>query len=88
MARSISFWTNNELCSSEICFEENTCATYVDLLICISSIPTECLIEFDEKLKASLERIIAEGINMDRMAGVLSRNERQVIKLSMSNPCR
>jgi hypothetical protein len=74
--------------SSDIYFEENTCASYVDLRIYISSIPTEHLFDFNEKLKASFERIITEGIDMDRMAVVLNRNERQVIKLPKSYPGR
>jgi hypothetical protein len=54
----------------------------------IGSIPTERLVGFNEKIKASFEGIIAEGIDMDRMAMVLNRNERQVIKLSRSYPDR
>lgn len=52
---------------------------YVDLPIYIGSIPSEHLDGFNEKLKASFERIIAEGIDMDRMAMVINRDERQVI---------
>jgi hypothetical protein len=74
--------------SSDIYFEENTCASYVDLPIYINSIPTEHLVGFNKKLKASFERIIAEGIDMDRMAMVLNRNERQVIKLPKLYPSR
>ena len=40
--------------------------------------PTELLDSFDEKLKASLKRIADEGFDMDRMAMVIGRDERQV----------
>jgi hypothetical protein len=71
-------------CSSYIYFGEETRANYVDLPIYVGSIPTEHLGGFNEKLKASFERIITEGIDMDRMAMVLNRDERQVVKFPWS----
>ncbi len=47
----------------------------------IGSVPTEHLDTFDEKLKASLKRIADEGFDMDRMAMVIGRDERQVSHL-------
>jgi hypothetical protein len=72
------------LCSSYIYFGEETRANYVDLPIYVGSIPTEHLGGFDERLKASFERIITEGVDMDRMAMVLNRDERQVIQILVS----
>lgn len=40
--------------------------------------PTEHLNDFDEKLQTSFKRIVKEGIDMERMAMVISRDERQV----------
>lgn len=49
-----------------------------DLTIYIGSVPTEHLDTFDTKLKASFERLVKEGLDMDRMKMVISREERQV----------
>ncbi|KAJ8494623.1 hypothetical protein ONZ51_g2236 [Trametes cubensis] len=67
----------NPLCTY-IYFGEDTRATYVDLPVYIGSIPTEHLDTFDEKFKASLRRIADEGLDMGRMAMVISRDERQL----------
>ncbi|KAI0673522.1 Metalloenzyme, LuxS/M16 peptidase-like protein [Trametes maxima] len=67
----------NPLCTY-IYFGEDTRATYVDLPVYVGSIPTEHLDTFDEKLKASLRRVVDEGLDMDRMAMVISRDERQL----------
>ncbi|KAJ7254026.1 Metalloenzyme, LuxS/M16 peptidase-like protein [Mycena haematopus] len=48
------------------------------LPIYVGSVPTELLDEFDSKLKASLRRIVVEGIDMERMAMVINRDERQL----------
>ncbi|KAG6888680.1 hypothetical protein C0995_006670 [Termitomyces sp. Mi166 len=61
-----------------IYFGEDTCATQVDLAIYIGSVPTEHLDNFDAKLRNSFQRIIKEGIDMERMAMVLNREERQL----------
>lgn len=74
-------WTDSDKpCSSYIYFGEETRANHVDLPIYVGSIPAEHLDGFNEKLKASFERIITEGVDMDRMAMVLNRDERQVIQ--------
>ncbi|KAI0652259.1 Metalloenzyme, LuxS/M16 peptidase-like protein [Trametes meyenii] len=67
----------NPLCTY-IYFGEDTRATYVDLPVYVGSIPTEHLDTFDEKLKASLRRVADEGLDMGRMAMVISRDERQL----------
>ena len=64
--------------STYIYFSEDTRATYVDLPVYIGSVPTEHLDNFDEKFTTSLKRIIDEGFDMDRMAMVIGRDERQV----------
>ncbi|KAJ7038105.1 Metalloenzyme, LuxS/M16 peptidase-like protein [Mycena alexandri] len=61
-----------------IYFAEETRATALYLPIYIGSIPTEHIDEFDTKLKASLRRIVSEGIDMERMAMVINRDERQL----------
>jgi hypothetical protein len=66
------------LYSTYIDFWEETRATAVALYICIGSVPTGELLNFNEKLQMSLRRIVKEGIDMDRMAMVISRDERQV----------
>lgn len=40
--------------------------------------PTSELETFDSKLKASLEKIVSDGFDMDRMAMVINRDERQL----------
>ncbi|PCH33772.1 hypothetical protein WOLCODRAFT_61455 [Wolfiporia cocos MD-104 SS10] len=61
-----------------IYFGEDTRATYVELPVYIGSVPTEHLDTFDEKFKASLQRIVDEGIDMKRMAMLIDRDERQL----------
>lgn len=73
--------------STYIYFGEDTRATYVDLPVYIGSIPTEHLDTFDEKFKASLRRIADEGLDMGRMAMVISRDERQVRHFIPSSTC-
>ncbi|RDB28821.1 hypothetical protein Hypma_015435 [Hypsizygus marmoreus] len=65
------------LCSY-IYFGEETRATHVDLPIYIGSVPTEHLNNFDDKLRSSFRRIVKDGIDMERMAMVLNRDERQL----------
>lgn len=65
--------------STYIYFGEDTRATYVDLPVYVGSVPVEYIDTFDEKLKASLQRVVDEGIDMKRMAMVINRDERQVI---------
>ncbi|KAL6304310.1 Metalloenzyme, LuxS/M16 peptidase-like protein [Sparassis latifolia] len=61
-----------------IYFGEDTRATLVDLPVYVGSVPTEYLETFDEKIRASLKRIVDEGIDMQRMSMVINRDERQL----------
>ncbi|KAF9569657.1 hypothetical protein CPC08DRAFT_731821 [Agrocybe pediades] len=64
--------------SSYIYFSEDTRANMVNLPIYVGSVPTEHLSTFNEKLRASLQKIVSEGLDMQRMAMVLNRDERQL----------
>lgn len=68
----------NYFSSSYIYFGEDVRATRVTLPIYIGSVPTEHLDSFNEKLLASLRRIVKEGIDMERMSMLINRDERQV----------
>jgi hypothetical protein len=70
--------TPTSLSSSYIYFGEEARATQVNLPIYIASVPTEHLDGFNERFKASLERIASDGIDMRRMSMVINRDERQV----------
>ncbi|KAF8898648.1 Metalloenzyme, LuxS/M16 peptidase-like protein [Infundibulicybe gibba] len=61
-----------------IYFGEDTRATRVNLPIYIGSVPTEHLMDFDQKLKTSFEGIVKAGIDMERMSMVIDRDERQL----------
>lgn len=65
-------------CSSYIYFAEDTRATRVNLPIYVTSVLTEHLDTFNKKLEASLQRIVKDGIDMQRMKMVINRDERQV----------
>ena len=71
---------HDNIFSSYIYFSEDTRATHVNLPIYIGSVPAEHLDTFNEKLKASLQRIVMGGIDMQRMGMVINRDERQVRK--------
>ncbi|OSD05304.1 hypothetical protein PYCCODRAFT_1362169 [Trametes coccinea BRFM310] len=64
--------------STYIYFDQGTRATYVDLAVYAGAVPIEHLDTFDEKLRDSLRRIADEGLDMDRMAMVINRDERQL----------
>ncbi|EEB99035.1 hypothetical protein MPER_01350 [Moniliophthora perniciosa FA553] len=63
---------------SYIYFAEDTRATRVELPIYVGSVPTAHLSNFKDKLKDSLKRIVKEGVDMERMAMVINRDERQL----------
>jgi hypothetical protein len=65
------------LYSTYIHFQCETRATAVDLYIIVGSVPTGELLSFNEKFQMSLRRIVEEGIDMDRMAMVINRDERK-----------
>jgi hypothetical protein len=88
---SLVIWSKSDpilhLSSTYIYFSENVRATRIDVPIYIGSIPTEHIDSFDEKFKASLQRIVDQGIDMERMSMVLNRDERQVgDRRSLSRP--
>jgi len=62
-------------------------ATKVVLPIYVGSIPTEELDGFNSKLKTSLQRVVKEGIDMERMSMVINRDERQVNIHQASDLC-
>lgn len=64
--------------STYVYFEERDYATRNALYIYAGSVPTEQLDAFDEKLQTSLRRIAGEGFDMERMAMVIDRDERQL----------
>jgi Zn-dependent M16 (insulinase) family peptidase len=70
--------TDSPMCTY-IYFGEDTRATRVDLPVYVGSIPTEHIDSFDEKLKGSLGRIVESGLDMERMAMVINRDERQLL---------
>ena len=73
-----SKWPYPSYLSTYIYFSEDIRATRVYLPIYIGSIPAEHLDTFDQKLKTTFQRIADEGIDMERMAMVINRDERQV----------
>ena len=52
-------------------------ATSIDIMVFVGAVPTEHLQGFDARLRASLARIADEGLDMDRMALLLARDEQQ-----------
>ncbi|KAK7694817.1 hypothetical protein QCA50_002005 [Cerrena zonata] len=68
--------TDSPLCAY-LYFSENQAATSFDVPFYASSVPIEHLDTFDVRLRASLQRIVDEGLDMDRMAVILNRDERQ-----------
>ena len=63
--------------STQISFYDEERATRDDLWILVSSVPVEKLTSFPGRLRASLSRIADEGFDMERMAIVINRDERQ-----------
>jgi len=64
--------------STYIYFYEDERATRDDLAIFVGSVPVEHLASFPDRLRASLSRISEEGLDMERMAMVINRDERQL----------
>jgi len=64
--------------STYIYFYEDERATRDDLAIYVGSVPVEHLAGFPDRLRASLARIAEEGLDMQRMAMVINRDERQL----------
>lgn len=66
------------LSSTYIYFYEDERATRGDLAIYVGSVPVEHLASFPDRLRASLTRIAEDGLDMERMAMVINRDERQL----------
>ena len=66
------------LSSTYIYFYEAERATRGDLAIYVGSVPVAHIASFPDKLRASLARIVEEGLDMRRMAMVINRDERQL----------
>ena len=49
------------------------------MAIFVGSVPVQHLASFPDKLRASLARIAQEGLDMERMAMVISRDKRQFL---------
>lgn len=64
--------------STYIYFYEDERATRDDLAIYIGSVPVEHLASFPGRLRDSLARIAGEDLDMERMALVINRDERQL----------
>ena len=64
--------------STYIYFYEDERATRGDLAIYVGSVPVEHLASFPHRLHASLARIADEGLDMERIALVINRDERQL----------
>ncbi len=64
--------------SSYFYFCTDVYATNVNLDIWITSVPIKYLETFNEKLTTSLKLIVENGIDMQRMAMIINRDERQV----------
>ncbi|KAH8114457.1 Metalloenzyme, LuxS/M16 peptidase-like protein [Phellopilus nigrolimitatus] len=75
---------DNPLCTN-IFFQEEVSAKFIQLSIGVSSVPIEHLDTFNEKLKHSLNVIIEDGIDMARMASVIDRDQRQLQSALESN---
>lgn len=66
------------LFSTDISIAENTRVGFCNLEIYASSVSTDRLSEFDLKLRAALERIASQGVDMVRIRAVIDRERRQV----------
>ena len=64
--------------STYIYFYEDERTAWDDLAVYVGSVPVEHLASFPDRLRASLARIAEEGLDMERMAMVINRDERQL----------
>lgn len=61
-----------------VAFYECTRSTFSELGVYFGSVPTEHLETLDRLFKASIQRIAKEGLDMDRMNTVISRDELKI----------
>ena len=64
--------------STYIAFYEDGRSTFSELAVYFGSVPSEHLDTLDERFKAALQRIVAEGLDMDRMSSVIARDRLKV----------
>ncbi|KAF8307697.1 hypothetical protein DL93DRAFT_2064630 [Clavulina sp. PMI_390] len=65
-------------------FYENTRASFIELAVYFGSVPTEQIDGLSAKFKESLQRIIKEGVDMERMALVLKK-DRLKVRISLES---
>lgn len=59
-------------------FYENTRASFIELAVYFGSVPVEHIDSLDNKFKKSLQKIIEEGLDMERMKLVLKKERVKV----------
>jgi hypothetical protein len=64
--------------STHIAFYEDGRSTFSELAVYFGSVPSEHLDTLDERFKAALQKIVAEGLDMDRMSSVIARDRLKV----------
>lgn len=64
--------------STYVAFYEDGRSTFSELAVYFGSVPSEHLDTLDERFKATIQRIIAEGLDMDRMSSVIARDRLKV----------
>lgn len=71
-------------------FYENTRASFIELSVYFGSVPTEHVDDLNTKFKQSLQRIIKDGMDMERMKLVLNKDRLKVCaqKFNHTSPAR
>lgn len=59
-------------------FYENTRASFIELAVYFGSVPTEHVDGLDKKFKKSLQRIVKDGMDMERVKSVLKKDRLKV----------
>jgi len=78
MHRIVFRKTELTIYSSAFFFNMDVYVTNINLEIWITSVSIKYLDTFNEKLASSLELIVENGIDMQRMAMIINRDERRV----------
>lgn len=64
--------------STHIAFYEDSRSTFSELAVYFGSVPSEHLDTLDERFRAALQRIMADGLDMDRMSSIIARDRLKV----------
>jgi hypothetical protein len=64
--------------STYIAFYEDGRSTFSELAVYFGSVPSEHLDTLDERFKVALQKIVADGLDMDRMSSVIIRDRLKV----------